>query len=111
MSNMRRSMRLYAEPDPDYLLAVTYGEVESISDIFFTASDLAVTTRRGSTSTFRVFDVLIESEASIGKELLVEYKVRVGEPLGLHNISTLASRLEFIPPSRHLFKSCIAALL
>jgi hypothetical protein len=109
---MRRSMRLYAEPAPDYLLAVTYGEVESISDVFSTASDLAVTTRRRrSMSTFRAFGVLIESETSVGKELLVEYKIRLREPLGLHNISTLASRLESIPPSRHHFTSCIAALL
>ena len=108
---MRRSMRLYAEPAPDYLLAVTYGEVESISDVFSTASKLAVTTRRGGMSTFSAFGVLIESEASVGNELMIEYKVRLIEPLGLHNISTLASRLESIPSSRHHFKSCIATLL
>jgi len=104
-------MRLYSETAPDYLLAVTYSEVESISDVFSTASKLAVTTRRGGMSTFRAFEVLIESEASVDKELLVEYKIRVGEPLGLHNISTLASRLDSIPPSRHHLKSCIATLL
>ena len=116
MSNMRRSMRLYAKPVPDFLRAVTYGEIESISDVFSTASDLAVTTRRRNRSTFGTYMIYYtyyrtQSEASVSEKFMIEYKITVGESIGYHDVSILARYRLFAPLPKYYFDNSIHIIL
>jgi len=116
MSNMRRSMRLYTEPDPDYLLAVTYIKVQSISDVFSTTSKLAVTTRRRNRSTFRTYInyytyYRTQSEASVSEKFMIEYKIRVGESIGYYDAFILARYRLFVPLPKYYFDNSIHIIL
>ena len=109
MSRVRRSIRLYSGDVPhDYLVTATYIKVQSIFDIFSTASTLAV---RG--KLFRMYEDYLKSESLISDNLLIEYVVEAGRPILYSYFETYMSSYSSssIQRSNHYFSNSIGVLL